>query len=128
MSPYLAAFVSLVARAVSLQPINVNIHAHKLHVGCLLLVLLSGQVAFEQPLQPPFIKAGGVAAVLDVVINGWPEGSNFAEPQHKSGATRLAGCSSSCAAAACHGTSQDSEYTMWCIATHSDHHHHHVTH
>jgi hypothetical protein len=53
MLPHSAVFVSLVAHADSLQPSNVNIRAHRLHVRVTLLLLLPGQVAFEQPLQPP---------------------------------------------------------------------------
>ncbi|KAF6261525.1 hypothetical protein COO60DRAFT_1679937 [Scenedesmus sp. NREL 46B-D3] len=48
------------------------------------MMRLQEEVGMQQPLQPPFIKAGGITALLDVAISGWPKGSNVAEPQHES--------------------------------------------
>lgn len=42
-------------------------------------------MGLKPPLQVPFIQAGGVTALLDIIVTGWPEGSKFAESQHDSG-------------------------------------------
>ncbi|WIA22496.1 hypothetical protein OEZ86_009493 [Tetradesmus obliquus] len=48
------------------------------------MMRLQEEVGLKPPLQVPFIQAGGVTALLDIIVTGWPEGSKFAESQHDS--------------------------------------------
>lgn len=49
----------------------------KLQKRVLEMLRLQEEVALGPPLQPAFIQAGGVTALLDIVVDGWPDGSNL---------------------------------------------------